>query len=471
MRGKQLLLYYLVTDILTSAAAWFLFILYRKKIVEPKKYGIPIEFEFDNKLILSLLVIPLFWLILYSAFGAYKKLQRRHRLKELGQTLLLTFIGVNILFFAFILDDEIPSYKTYYQSYLTLFFLHFTLNFSVRILLTSNTVKKVHSKIIGFPTIIVGGSDKAIETVQEFESIKNYPGNQFVGFVSLNGADTSLKEHGIKHLGELSQISKLIKEHKVEEVLIAIDSSEHKNIGDIINTVDDNPVAINIIPDMYDILAGSVKMTSIFGAPLIKVNTDLMAPWEFSLKRIFDVAVSIFALLILSPVFLALAILVKMSSKGPVFFKQERIGIHRTPFNIFKFRTMYTDAEKAGPQLSSSNDKRITPIGKFLRKTRLDEIPQFINVIKGDMSIVGPRPERQFYIEKITEKAPHYVHLHKVKPGITSWGQVKFGYAENVDQMVQRLKFDLLYIENMSFALDIKILFYTVLIILKGAGK
>jgi exopolysaccharide biosynthesis polyprenyl glycosylphosphotransferase len=212
-------------------------------------------------------------------------------------------------------------------------------------------------------------------------------------------------------------------------------------------------------------------MSSIFGTPLIEVNPEIMPAWQFSMKRAVDIALSAFALLVLLPVYLIFALLVKFSSPGPIFFSQERIGKYGKPFRIFKFRTMYTDAEANGPQLSSTTDTRITPIGRWLRRTRMDELPQFWNVLKGDMSLVGPRPERQFFIDAIMEVAPHYRHLHKVRPGITSWGQVKFGYAENVDQMVRRLKYDILYIENMSLAVDLKILAYTVLIILKGDGK
>ena len=184
-----------------------------------------------------------------------------------------------------------------------------------------------------------------------------------------------------------------------------------------------------------------------------------------------DVLLSILAILILLPVFILLSFLIKTGSKGPIIFKQKRIGLYGNPFWIFKFRSMVTEAEKDGPQLSSQNDPRITAIGKFMRKTRLDETPQFFNVIKGDMAIVGPRPEREYYIQKIVVKAPHYKHVLKVKPGITSWGQIKFGYAENVDEMVARLKFDLLYVENMSLSLDVKILFYTAIIMIKGDGK
>jgi exopolysaccharide biosynthesis polyprenyl glycosylphosphotransferase len=254
-------------------------------------------------------------------------------------------------------------------------------------------------------------------------------------------------------------------------VIIAVDSGEHAHISRIMNELEGTSVRIKVIPDMYDILSGSVKMTSIFGTPLIEVNPEIMPTWQFSLKRIVDISVSALALMVLSPLFLVLAILVRLSSPGPIFFRQDRIGKFGRVFRIIKFRSMYCDAEKDGPQLSSSTDPRITPIGRWMRRTRMDETPQFWNVLKGDMSLVGPRPERQHFIDAIMEVAPHYRHLHKVRPGITSWGQVKFGYAENVEQMVRRLKYDILYIENMSLAVDLKILAYTVLIILRGDGK
>jgi len=263
----------------------------------------------------------------------------------------------------------------------------------------------------------------------------------------------------------------VIGQHAVEEAIIAVDSGEHEHISRIMNELEGTGVRIKIIPDMYDILSGSVKMTSIFGAPLIEVNPSIMPAWQFSLKRAIDICASVLALIVLTPVFIVLMIGVKLSSPGPVFFWQERIGKHGRPFRIVKFRSMYPDAERHGPQLSSTSDPRITSFGRWMRKTRMDELPQFWNVLKGEMSLVGPRPERQHFIDAIMEMAPHYRHLHKVRPGITSWGQVKFGYAENVDQMVRRLKFDVLYIENMSIAMDLKILAYTVLIILKGDGK
>jgi exopolysaccharide biosynthesis polyprenyl glycosylphosphotransferase len=196
-----------------------------------------------------------------------------------------------------------------------------------------------------------------------------------------------------------------------------------------------------------------------------------MPQWQKSLKRLFDITVSILVLTLLSPIYIITALIVVTTSKGPAFYSHNRIGLNGKPFRIYKFRSMTNDAESRGPQLSSKNDSRITPFGKFMRKTRLDEIPQFYNVLIGTMSIVGPRPERQYYIDQIVQKAPHYRLLHKVRPGITGWGQVKFGYAENIPEMVERLKYDILYIENMTIALDLKILIYTFLIVLQGRGK
>ena len=222
---------------------------------------------------------------------------------------------------------------------------------------------------------------------------------------------------------------------------------------------------------MEDILMGAVKTSSILGAPLIQITTELMPPWQQSVKRLMDMVAAFIAMLLLSPVYLFTAIGVLLSSPGPIIYSQERIGLHGRPFKMHKFRSMFRDAERGTPMLSSKEDPRITKFGKFMRKVRLDEIPQFYSVLIGDMSLVGPRPERQFFIDQIVVKAPHYRMLSKIKPGITSWGQVKYGYAENVDEMIERLKYDLLYLENMTIAMDIKILIYTVLIVVQGRGK
>jgi exopolysaccharide biosynthesis polyprenyl glycosylphosphotransferase len=462
---------YVLSDLIGSAAAWTLFFIYRKRELEPIKFGHEIPLSFDPNFFKGLVLIPLFWFGLYTVVGGYRDIFRRHRTKELGQTLIISLIGVIIIFFVLLLDDEVAGYRYYYRSFMALLLLQFGLTFLPRFILTSITVNRVHRREIGFNTVLVGGNERALAIFEEIEGMRKSPGNRFIGFLNVNGGDQLLAAVGLPRLGKWHELRSVIEQHDVEEVLVAVDSGEHEHISRIMNELEGTGVRVKIIPDMYDILSGSVKMTSIFGTPLIEVNPEIMPAWQFSVKRIVDISVSLLALLVLAPFLLVMAVLVKLSSPGPVFFSQERIGKFGRPFNIYKFRSMYCDAERNGPQLSSSTDPRITPFGRWMRRTRMDELPQFWNVLKGDMSLVGPRPERQHFIDSIMEVAPHYRHLHKVRPGITSWGQVKFGYAENVEQMVRRLKYDILYIENMSLAVDLKILAYTVLIILKGDGK
>ncbi|MCW3072825.1 MAG: glycosyl transferase [Bacteroidetes bacterium] len=473
MNKKLQVLKYIFADMFSAVAAWTLFYSFRKLYIESEKFGTAIPVIFDNQFFRGLLIITIFWLFLYILTGTYKNIYRKSRLREVGQTLLITIIGVIILFFILLLDDEIQSYRNYYQSVFTLFILHFGLTATLRFILSSFTNYRIHNRIMGFNTILVGSNQNALNLYNEMQNQVKSSGNKFVGFVHVDNKNGYSQEliKNIPHLGELNDLKRLIDQYKVEEVIIAIESFEHENIGKIVNELDNGDLIIKVIPDMYDILSGSVKMTSIFGAALIEISREIMPAWEQSVKRIFDILISVFVLTIFSWVYILVAIAVKLNSRGPIFYSHERIGWHGKPFMIHKFRSMYTDAEKMGPALSSKHDPRITPLGRFLRKVRLDEIPQFYNVLIGEMSIVGPRPERQFFIDQIVQKAPHYKHLHKVRPGITSWGQVKYGYAENVDEMIARLKYDIIYIENMSLGIDLKILIYTALIVVQGRGK
>lgn len=469
---KRQTLKYIACDILSAMLAWAALFLFRKIVLEHHGFNDVCGVFHDINFWLGLVVVPIGWLTLYTIQGTYRNVFRKARLKELIQTLLASVIGTVVLFFVLLIDDELANYHYYYASFLFLLAVHFTLTYLPRLLITSQTVRRVHDRRIGFPTLMIGGSGKALQTYLDLENQETYSGNLFVGYVEVGDAESHEVAKVMPCLGNLSDLRHLTEEHHVEEAIIAVEDDEREKINEILLALDScGDIIIKITPDARDLIVGSIKQESIFHSPLIIINNRLMDEWQYSLKRIFDVAISVLAMIVLSPVYLATAIVVKCTSPGPVFYAQERIGYHGKPFKMHKFRSMYVDAEEAGPALSKDDDPRITPFGRFMRKVRLDEIPQFYNVFKGTMSLVGPRPERQFYIDQIVKRAPEYMLLQRVKPGITSWGQVKYGYASTVDEMVERLRYDLLYLDNMSLTTDLKILLYTVIIIIQGRGK
>ncbi len=465
---------YIIADTLSAMLAWGLLFLFRKVALEHTGFSDVADVFNDSNFWLGLILVPAGWLSLYTIQGAYRNVLRRARLTELLDTLLASLIGVVAIFFLLLVDDHISTYRNYYATFLFLFGIHFTLTYIPRLIITSHTVRAVHSRQLGFPTVMIGSGPRALQTYNDLENQETYSGNLFIGYIDLpsSSQQPSPLSSIMPPLGTLDDLRKIAKEQRIEEAIVALEPDQKDRLQEILLAINScGDIIIKITPDARDISVGAIHQHSIFHAPFIVINNRLMPEWQYSLKRIFDIIISLVAMIILSPVYLVTAIIVKATSPGPVFYAQERIGYLGRPFKMHKFRSMYVDAEQAGPALSKDNDPRITPFGRFMRKVRLDEIPQFYNVLRGTMSLVGPRPERQFYIDQIVKRAPEYLLLQRIKPGITSWGQVRYGYASNVDEMVERLRYDLLYLDNMSLTTDLKILLYTVIIIIQGRGK
>jgi exopolysaccharide biosynthesis polyprenyl glycosylphosphotransferase len=433
--------------------AWVAFFLLRKHLLQESA-----SYQLNEGVLFYLLgaalLIALFWTMLYALLGEYHDIFRKSRLSELIRLARVSFLGAVVIFFTLLLDDQgVNNYHAYYKTFAAYYLLHFSITAVLRTWAVSSVQHLVRRGTISFPTLLVGSNQLALSTYKDLKR---------------TGGHLGLR---LPASGSYQQLPSLIRSLGIEQVVIAIEPSEHRRIQEILNLLEGSLVRISVLPDLYQMLLGSVKVNHIFGTPLIEIKQDLLPVWQQVLKRLLDVTGAGLFLLLAWPVYLFTAIMVRSSSPGPVFYRQQRIGKNGVPFDIIKFRSMYVDAEKQGPALSSDYDPRITPWGRFMRKVRLDEFPQFWNVIKGDMSLVGPRPERQFFIDQIAQIAPHYRHLHRVRPGVTSLGQVKYGYAENVAQMVERLKFDILYIENMSLAMDFRVILYTLKIIVEGRGK
>ncbi len=474
MNKTRLTVLYLFFDILAAVIAWIALYCYRKHLGEQLICGeFSTTFFNDPKAIAGIFLCPLYWVFLHAFTGYYNRIYGKSRLNELFTTFTITLFGSLVFFFVFIFDDIVTGPYDYVKYLLCLFIVQFLSTYIPRVFITTCVNRKIHRGAIGYNTILFGNDDKALQTYESIIRQHPKPGYFLLGYVSDEAGTKNDRLDGkLPYLGTTGQMADIVKEQHVEVIIIAMQNTQSHCIEQVIALARENRnLTFSIPPQTQDVLFGKVKTSSVMNEPMLSITPEYLPYWQKFIKRAADIVGSLFALALLSPLYLILAIGVKRSSPGPVFYKQERIGCHGKPFHIIKFRTMYVDAEAAGPRLSSREDTRITPFGKFLREHHLDETPQFFNVLVGNMSLVGPRPERQYYIDKIVERAPYYYLLQGIKPGITSWGQVKFGYAENVDEMIERLRWDLLYIENMSLQMDVKILIYTVLIVLKKDGK
>lgn len=405
---------------------------------------------------------------LYYLSGYYNQVFLKSRLQEFITTSTTSFIGMVVIFFAALFNDINAERAFTYEMMLVLFMTFFFVVYIVRYSITRVATHKIHHREWVFNTLIIGTSNTAEQMEKRLRKMKKSMGFNVIGYVeTCEGAfhrDLNLPIYSLEEIADVC-----VREN-VKNIIVIQHRHGIKATMSLVSNLLSLNLPIYISPDLYQLLTSKVRVSNIVGEPLVDISKTEMSQCMLNIKRVSDIMVSLITLIVISPLLLIVALVVKYSSKGPVFYKQRRIGYHKRPFNIYKFRSMYVDAEVSGPALSTLNDPRITPVGRFLRKYRLDELPNFWNVLRGDMSLVGPRPEREYYIKQIMAKAPYYTLIHQVRPGITSWGMVKYGYASDVDGMIERLRYDLLYIENVSLLIDLKILFYTVQTVFTGKG-
>ncbi|MCS3050883.1 sugar transferase [Parabacteroides johnsonii] len=457
---------YILSDFVSASVAWLLFNILRYEILFIINEGTDSLLDYLQYpgVLTGQIVIPFFWLVLYYFSGYYNKPFGKSRLTELFSTFITVLIGTIFVFFALLLDDIPRSINIYYRLFFGMFGLQFFITYIPRLLITQSGVRKIKNREWAMNVLIVGAGEKAIRIAHDLYRL----GYDICGFVS-EDERIPVKADRNQVLGTVEDIPVLMEKENVDEIVLAVESKNNKMLLGILYSLYRYKRPIKVLADRFNMLS-KIQLRTIRGIPLVDVTDNNFSPAGQNIKFFLDKVCSAVALLLLSPLFVYIAWRVKRDSPGPVFFRQERIGYLGQPFWMYKFRTMYVNAEENGPSLSSEDDPRVTPFGRVMRKYRLDELPQFWNVLKGDMSLVGPRPERKYFIDEIVKTAPYYYLLHNVRPGITSLGMVKYGYAASVDKMVERMEYDILYYENMSLTLDLTILIYTVKTVVTGKG-
>ncbi len=451
---------------LAALIVWLLFMVFRKTVVDTQIFSQVKIFIPNYDFVSGFIFFPLSCLFVHSLSGFYRRPERQTKTVAILTTFVSSLIVSIVIFFVLMLDDIVVSYEYYYYSLLVLFGLMFTVTLIFRLYQYFQIRQAYRSKRWTINTLIIGTGKKAAKMAQEIE--QNAEEYTLKGFVHVDHQPNEVPRESI--VGYINGIGEIINKYEIKDVVISLDQTDEHQLFRLINAMYSYDVDIRFTPRLYEILTGGSRIKMLGVSPLVNITTLNMPDWQFSVKRYFDIVSALVLLILVSPLMVYFMLRIKADSPGPVFYFQERIGYLGKPFNIIKFRTMYDGSENGVPRLSSANDERITPLGRILRKYRFDELPQLWNILKGDMSVVGPRPERKYYIDQIIDQAPYYCLLYKIRPGLTSWGPIRIGYSDTIEKMIERLNYDIIYLDNMSLMTDFKILAQTVEIIFKGKG-